>query len=106
MLPNKHYAASEIEEVIKREEDPTAPLPDCGAEESTLRRWKREFPEILTTLTSHLNLLSNATVSLLSMMRPLQRLYDAVKALNYSPPAGSYLAWAYFVSETNPVHIE
>ena len=53
MLPHKHYAAPEIEQVLNKHENPAAPPHECGAEESTLRRWICEFPEILTALASH-----------------------------------------------------
>ena len=43
MLPHKHYAALEIEQVLQQQEEPAASLHECGAEESTLRRWMREI---------------------------------------------------------------
>ena len=105
MLPRKHYAAPEIEQVLRKHEDPAAPIACCGAEESTLNRWKLEFPEILTALTFKLCSMANATMSLISAARPLQRLYDALKLLLRPPPEGSYLAWAFYVSKTHPVHV-
>jgi transposase-like protein len=106
MLPRKHYAAQEIEEVLRKHEDPSAPTPCCGAEESTLNRWKREFPKIIVDLTMRLHSLINAPISLISRKRPLQRLYEVVKALPHLSPEGSYLAWAYYVSKTHPVRVE
>ena len=103
MLPRKHYAAVEIEQVLKKQEDPEASPPYCGAEESTLRRWKREFPAALTALASRLYSLSNTAVSLVSDMQPLQRLYDALESLIHPPPDSSYLAWAFFVSQSHPI---
>jgi len=103
MLPRKHYAAKEIEQVLQENEDPTVSTHECGAEESTLRRWKREFPEILSALTSHLCLLGNVTMSLLSTARPLQRLYDTLKMLVHPPPDSSRLAWAFFLNASHPV---
>jgi len=50
MLSYKHYAAPDIEQVLHKHEDPLAMEPVCGAEESTLYRWKREYTEILTVL--------------------------------------------------------
>ena len=105
MLPYKHYAAPEIEQVLHKHEDPAAPPHECGAEESTLRRWECEFPGILTALASHLYSLSGVAVSLVSAMRPLQRLYDALNPLVNPPPGSSYLAWAFFVSQSHPVHL-
>ena len=100
MLPRKHYAAPEIEEVLQKHEDPAVPPHECGAEESTLRRWKQEFAGVLVALTSRIYSLANVTMPLLSPTRPLQRLYDAINTLVHPlpPPDQSRLAWAFFVS--------
>ena len=103
MLPHKHYAAPEIEQVLQGEEDPTAPPHECGAEESTLRRWKLEFPEKLSTLASLLESLVN--VSRTYLVPPLQRVYNALAPLVHPPPNQSHLAWAFFVSQSHPVHL-
>jgi len=103
MLPYKHYAAPEIEQVLQKQENPTGPPHECGAEESTLRRWTQEFPQILAGLTFRLLALANTSVSLLSMIRPLQRLYDALAYFVNPPPDRSRLAWAFFVSQSHPV---
>ena len=105
MLPHKHYAAQEIEQVLDKHENPEAEAPECGAEESTLNRWVNEFTEILTFLASHLESLTNVAVSLVSATRPLQRLYDALESLIRPPPNHSRLAWAFFVSQSHPVHL-
>jgi hypothetical protein len=103
MLPHKHYAAPEIEQVLQKQENPMGPPHECGAEESTLCRWMREFPQILINLTARLSSLANALVSLLSMERPLQRLYNALAYFVDPPPDQSRLAWAFFVSQSHPV---
>jgi hypothetical protein len=105
MLPHKHYAAPEIEQVLQQQENPTGSLHECGAEESTLRRWMGEFPQILADLTARLSSLANASSSLLSMERPLQRLYNVLSYLVNPPPAQSRLAWAFFASQSHPVHL-
>ena len=105
MLPHKHYAAPEIEQVLQNQEDSTSPPHECGAEESTLRRWRREFPQILTNLTYCLLKLANVSLSLLSETKPLQRLYNTIALQANPPPIHSRLAWAFFMSQFNPVHI-
>jgi len=105
MLPYKHYAAPEIEQVLQGQENSTAPPHECGAEESTLCRWKREFPQILTDLTARLLSLANASVSLFSTESPLERLYNALAYFVNPPPGQSRLAWAFFVSQSHPVHL-
>jgi hypothetical protein len=105
MLPHKHYAAAEIEQVLQEQEDPTAPPHECAAEESTLYRWKREFPAILNGLALRLSSLSNIVISLLSSAGPLQRLYEVLSSLVKPPPDSSRLAWAFFVSKSHPIHL-
>jgi hypothetical protein len=101
MLPHKHYSASEIEQVLQRQESPSAPLSDCGAEESTIHRWKREYPEELSALAAHLEIL--AKVSKSCLIPPLQRIYQALSILIRPPPNQSRLAWAYIMSKSHPV---
>ena len=101
MLPHKHYAAPEIEQVLQKQEDPAAPSIVCGAEESTLRRWILEFPQKLSVLAATLESLVN--VSKTRLVAPLQRLYNALSLLVHPPPDHSRLAWAFFVSTSNPV---
>ena len=103
MLPYKHYAAPEIEQVLKQQEDPAAPPHECGAEESTIRRWKREFPEKLSTLAASLELLAN--VSQACLIPPLQRIYNALGSLIHPLPPQNHLAWAFFVRHFHPVHV-
>jgi len=98
MLPHKHYAALEIEQVLQKQEDPAAPLHECGAEESTLRRWMQEFPPKLSALAASLELLAN--VSMTRLVAPLQRVYNALALLVHPPTDQSRLAWAFFVSQT------
>jgi len=101
MLPRKHYAAREIEHVIGHQEAPEIPPCDCGAEESTIRRWRREFPEKLSLLAACLESLAN--VFDVRLISPLQRIYNALELLVRPPPDQSHLAWAYFVSKFHPV---
>ena len=105
MLPHKHYAAHEIEQVLQKQENPMGPPHECGAEESTLRRWIREFPEILTTLAFRLSSMAQSAVELLSVAHPLQRLYDVLNSLAPPPPNSSRLAWAFFLDASHPVHL-
>ena len=102
MLPYKHYAAPEIEQVIQSQEDPTV-LHECEAEESTLYRWKLEFPPKLNALASFFESLTN--VFKIHLVSPLQRLYDALASLAHPPPNHDRLAWAFFMSRSHPVHI-
>jgi hypothetical protein len=103
MLPRKHYAASEIEQVLEKQENPGAPPFECGAEESTLRRWRREFPEKLSAFAALLELLANISVT--RLLGPLRRIYEALSLLVHPPPEQDRLAWAYFVSKSHPVHL-
>lgn len=110
MLPHKHYAAPEIEQVLQEQEDSEAPPHECAAEESTLYRWRREFPVVLTNLASHLESLCNSKVSLLRAARPLQRVYEALQKAYETlesfvkPSSGSSrLAFAFWAVKTHPV---
>ena len=102
MLPHKHYAAPEIEQVLQKQEKPTDPAHECGAEESTIYRWKCEFPSVLTAMFLRLSSLVKAAINLISVAPPLQRLYDTLSFLG--PPLGSSrLAWAFFLDKFHPV---
>jgi transposase-like protein len=103
MLPHKHYAAQEIEQVLQKHEKPTCPPHECGAEESTLRRWLQEFPPKLYALAACLYSLAN--ISSIELLPPLQSVYDALALLPRPPSGGCRLAWAYIVSKTHPVHV-
>jgi hypothetical protein len=107
MLPRKHFAADEIEQVLQNKEDPTTELHECSAEESTLRRWIGEFPQILTALASRLECLASITTSLTSKLSSLQRVYEALKSKFFvRPPSdASRLSWAFCVCRTHPVHL-
>jgi hypothetical protein len=105
MMPHKHYAAPEIEQVLKKQENPEEPPHNCEAKESTLRRWLREFPQILTDLTSRLLILAGASISLLSTATPLQRLYKALAYFEKAPPDFCRLTWALLVGQSHPVNI-
>ena len=104
MMPYKHYAAPEIEQVLKKQENPDEPSQNCGANESTLRRWLWEFPQILTDLTSRLLILAEAFISLLSTATPLQRLYKALAYFVKTPPDFCRLTWALLITQSHPIH--
>jgi hypothetical protein len=97
MLPHKHYAAPEIEQVLQEHEDPTGPSHECGAEESTLRRWIREFPDKLNALAAYLESLINSFK--IYLVPPLQRVYNALASLAPPPPNYCRLAWAFFMCQ-------
>ena len=101
MLPHKHYAAPEIEQVLQNQEDPTSSPHECGAEESTLRRWAREFPSKLSAFAALLELLANVSVT--RLLAPLQRVYNALGLLVRPPANQCRLAWAFFVNKYHPV---
>jgi len=103
MLPHKHYAATEIEQVLQKQEDPTGPPHECGAEESTLNRWKQEFPGKLSALAAYLESLVN--ISRTHLVPPLQRIYNALASLAPAPPDSCHLGWAFFVSQSNPLRL-
>jgi len=110
MLPYKHYAASEIEQVLQQQENPSAPPHECGAEESTLCRWNQEIPEKLNAVAASLE--SLAKTSRIYLVSPLQRVYNAlnnalsaISIMVHPPPDQSRLAWAFFVSQSHPVHL-
>ena len=103
MLPHKHYAAPEIEQVLHEQENPTDPPHECGAEESTLRRWRLEFPPKLNALAAFFESLANTTK--VHLLPPLQRLYNALASLAHPPSDHIRLAWAFFVSQSHPVHL-
>ena len=103
MLPHKHYAAQEIEQVLHKQENPTDPPHECGAEESTLRRWMLEFPPKLSALAALLESLMN--ISMTRLVAPLKRVYNALDLLVRPPADYSRLAWAFFVSQSHPLHL-
>jgi hypothetical protein len=111
MLPHKHYAASEIEEVLledeAKEENSTAPPHrfECPAEESTIRRWRNELPEKIRQIASRLASGAKiAAMSLTSANSGLQRCREALNALGFAiPPDACCLPWAFFVNNTHPV---
>jgi hypothetical protein len=103
MLPFKHYVASEIEQVLNKHENPTGPPHECGAEESTLRRWRVEIPPKLNALAVFFESFANNTK--IQLLPSLQRLYSALTLLAHPPPNHIRLAWAFFVSQSHPVHV-
>ena len=96
MLPRKHYAAYTIEQVLQEQEDPATSLHECGVEDSTLRRWKLEFPDKLNALAASLESMVNIFST--RLLPPLQRVYNALNLLRHPPPTQDRLAWAFFES--------
>jgi hypothetical protein len=103
MLPHKHYAAHKIEQVVHKYEDSAAAPHECGAEESTLRRWIQEFPAKLSALAAHLESLT--MISKPPFVPLLQRVYAALASLVKVPEEHCRLAWAFFVSKTHPLRL-
>jgi hypothetical protein len=111
MLPHKHYSAIEIEEVLREEEtkeERSIGPPnrfECQAEESTLRRWRKEFPEKIRQIASKLEAeAKTAALSFTSAKSGLQRCRDALVSLGFAFSSDTCcLAWAFFVSKTHPV---
>jgi hypothetical protein len=111
MLPHKHYSALEIEEVLREEEakeENSADPPhnfECPAEESTLRRWRNEFPEKIRQMASKLETVAKiAALSLTSPKSGLQRCRDALVSLGFVISHDACcLPWAFFLSKTHPV---
>jgi hypothetical protein len=103
MLPHKHYAAPEIEQVLQEQENSSSPAHECGAEESTLRRWKQKFPVLLSAIAARLELLAN--ISSTNLYPPLQRVYNALASIIRLPPRNCRLAWAFFVSQSHPLRL-
>jgi transposase-like protein len=97
----------DVEEVLREEENSTAPSNrfECPAEESTLRRWRNEFPEQLRQIASKLETeAKTAALSLTSAKSGLQRCRDALASLGMVFSHDTCcLAWAFFVSKTHPV---
>jgi hypothetical protein len=115
MVPYKHYAASEIEEVLeeaeKVEEEPTTGLPETHAEESTLQRWKKYFSEQMPLMAGQLEQmaadLGMGESSLIRLSKkPLQRLRAAVNMFQELPSKISSLAYAFWLLISHPVCIQ
>lgn len=107
MLPHKHYNAFEIEDVLAedvRDEGNAGGI--SGAEESTIRRWKRQFWTILPVLAAKLELFAESlfgTRSFLVGIGDLQRVYRAVSSLERVPEGSSRLGRAFHLSLAYPL---
>jgi hypothetical protein len=115
MVPYKHYAALEIEEVLEEaeraEEEPTTKLPETYAEESTMQRWKKDFSEQMPLMAGQLEQiaadLGMGEPSLIQLSeKPLQRLRAAVNALQELPSKISSLAYAFCLLISHPVCVQ
>lgn len=80
MIPYKHYAAVEIEDALK---DIAAGVPfsqnSCVAEESTLRRWKRDFFSVIQEFIGQL--LSLTALDIMPKLDIFQRLISLLTLL-------------------------
>jgi hypothetical protein len=113
MLPRKHYAAPEIEAVLDEAEngglEPSlAAAPETHAEESTLRRWIKEFSVLLPIMAGWLEQMAETPgmtgASLVRLSdRPLRRIRRAVEALQELPSGVSRLAYAFEILTSHPV---
>ena len=111
MLPHKHYNAFDVEETLAGEADGKGKAKGTsGAEESTIRRWKRHFswvlPELAAKLESLGALFSHSVPSLPSLVEhygALQRVYRAVSHLENVPEGVSRLSRAFHLSLAHPL---
>jgi len=117
MLPHKHYNAFDVEEPLAGEADGKGKAKGTsGAEESTIRRWKRHFswvlPELAAKLESLGALFSHSVPSLPSLPSlpalvehygALQRVYRAVSHLENAPEGVSRLSRAFHLSLAHPL---
>lgn len=100
LIPFKHYMAREIEHVLRSIlEGCPLTLVSSGAEESTLRRWQKEFKRKLQSwagsLESKASGLFGEYPDLLSIpFHPLKRLEQALSRLPALPPAWPVLVKA------------
>jgi hypothetical protein len=115
MVPHKHYAASEIEEVLEEaertEEEPASGFPETHAEESTVQRWKKDFSEQMPAMAGQLEQiavdLGMGEPSLIRLSeKPLQRLRMAVDSLLKLPSGISRLAYAFRFLISHPVCVQ
>jgi hypothetical protein len=115
MVPYKHYDASEIEEVLEEAErtveEPISRLPETHAEESTIRRWKKEFSKQMPSMAGQLERLAadigKGASSLIQLSeKPLRRLRAAVNVLRELPSEISSLACAFWLLIFHPVCIQ
>lgn len=110
LLPYKHYVTREIEQVL-RAFDGMVPrmLMSSGAEESTLRRWRKEFHYKMQHWAGNLEAKAQEWFqrcqSLLDIsVQPMQRLKQAVSLLPELPPRWPLLAQAiYWLSLSHPL---
>jgi hypothetical protein len=115
MVPYKHYAASEIEEVLEEAErtkkEPAVGFPETYAEESTMQRWKKDFSEQMPLMAGQLEQIATdlgmGEPSLIQLSeKPLQRLRAAVDVLQEVPSKVSSLAYAFWLLISHPVCVQ
>lgn len=109
MIPHKHYHAAEVEAVVRAaSEGKSYRLPGLGAEESTLRRWIKDFSLESAALTGHMEaLLMMINHCNSSLCRPVQNPYERLKQalLPFVPTCleGEVLSRAFFIRRFHPV---
>lgn len=112
MLPQKHYCAAEVEEVLRAQEIGSPMSQLCtNADESTVRRWRNEFPTVLDSLSGTLEAITavicGKTKPLLQMAgSSFKRLREAVASLEKLPEGWTHLSRAYFWCRAHPVCLE
>jgi len=108
MLPDKHYSGPEIEEALSDfEEGVVVNRVETGAEESTLRRWKRQFRSTIPILTTKIEALVQCwfqkTLPLSTTDSPLGRLKKALELVEVFPSGWTILAWSFFQALAHPL---
>jgi hypothetical protein len=109
MLPYKHYGAEEIEETIQSLEVGT-PIRflESTAEESTIRRWSKEYgallPELAGKLEALFQFLSCKKIPLLEYLsKPFERLKKAFFLLVEPSSGEPVLSRASFLAKSHPL---
>ena len=111
MLPYKHYCAQEIEDSLSALESGAALNGvSCGAEESTLRRWQKEFRSILPILAAKLEALAqrwfDRKIPLgIRIASPLLHLKHSLELLEEPPDGWTVLGRSFFQSRAHPLCI-
>lgn len=110
LLPFKHYAASEIEAALRHVfEGGELSQAACGAEESTLRRWRDEFRGKMQEWAGLLEAMAfdlfNQVPSLVQRIsHPLRRLEQILSRLPALPPEWPVLVQAlWWLKKSHPL---
>ncbi|WP_268776087.1 DUF6431 domain-containing protein [Megasphaera cerevisiae] len=109
MLPHKHYCAQDIEDSLATLENGAAVNGvSCGAEESTLRRWQKEFRSVLPILAAKLEALAQnwfeRKIPLgIEVASPLLHLKHSLALLEEAPDGWTVLGRSFFQSRAHPL---